>query len=160
MTTPILLADVEDLAARLGQTLTVGTTDYKRAQGNIEDVSALVLNESGQDWDQGNLPPVVKTIVLRAAERAFRNPSGAISRTMGPFAEGWSGSAATGVYLTDDEKDILDGLSAVDHGGVIMVAIDNPVYLRYRTGYAVDQYYPYSDPIPYFGPDWGTQYGD
>lgn len=149
MTQPILLAEVSDLADRLGQTLTEGTPDYRRAKANIQDVSSLVLNETGQSWDEGSVPPVVVTIVLRASERAFRNPSGAISRTMGPFAEGWNGSNAVGVYLTDAELEILQGLAATDRG-FFSIPIDNPVTDSYATLYAYDQFYPNSEPIPYF----------
>lgn len=146
----MMLADVEELSARLGQPLTIDTADYNRAKANIEDVSTLVLHESGQVWDPGNLPPVAKTIVLRASERAFRNPSGAISRTMGPFGEGYGQGNATGVYLTDEEKEILDSLATANAGGIICVGIDNPVYPYGVSLFAHDQFYPASTSFPYY----------
>lgn len=70
--------------------------------------SSLVRSAAGQDdWTADTVPAAAKGIVLQAVERKWRNPTGATSRTAGPFNEGYGGDAAHGLYLTDPEREAL-----------------------------------------------------
>jgi len=136
-----MLATVEELSKRLVQPPTPSTPDYDRAEASLEDASALVLAETGQDWDEDSVPAVAKTIVLRAAIRAYLNPTGVSARSMGPFSE----QIPDGVYLTADEQRMLERFEVADTSGIQSIQIDNPVWKpRHNDFYVHDQ----------FGGDW------
>jgi hypothetical protein len=121
-----LLADVEDLAARVGRELVEGTTEHARAVAAIADASALVCAETGQTWDTESAPQVpspVVVVVLQAAERKWRNPAGNTTRTAGPLGEGFTQQAASGVYLTEDERRILFRFST-RKSGLVSVPVE------------------------------------
>lgn len=111
------LAEIDDLEARLGRSLTGDETG--RAQAALADASALARAEGRQDWYTAEAgltaPDAVVTVVLSAARRAFENPQGYSSETVGPFTVRRD-SEALGVYLTEAEKAIVRRYRATSPG--------------------------------------------
>jgi hypothetical protein len=108
------LASIGDLEARLGRTFEGG--ELTRAIAILEDATALVRDEVGYtvwvDPDTGALlvalvPGSVRAVVLRAAERAIRNPGGFSSESSGDYTYQRTGTQQPGVFLTDGELRIL-----------------------------------------------------
>ena len=104
-----LFADIAELEARLGRQLS--STELDRARAVLEDASALVREEVGYsvwiDADTGVLndalvPASVRAIVLRAAERAMRNPGGFSAESSGDYSYQRTG-VQIGVYLSEGE---------------------------------------------------------
>lgn len=101
------LADVADLEVRLGRTF--DGADLTRAVALLDDASALVRDIAGKTW----IDPVTDTLlpvpgsirwsVLRAAERAIRNPEGFSSESAGDYSYQRTG-VQPGVYLTESEE--------------------------------------------------------
>lgn len=81
--------------------------DTARAQGNLDDASALIRAEAGSavadGWDAGTVPDVVKTICMSAAKRAFLNPDGIRGMSIDGNSAQFS-TASPDVYLTKAEK--------------------------------------------------------
>ncbi|HVL82689.1 MAG TPA: Gp19/Gp15/Gp42 family protein [Pseudonocardia sp.] len=112
------LADVHELEARLGRVFTGEET--ARAAALLDDASALVRDEAGLTWvgDDGLLtvvPAAVRAVVLKAAERAARNPDGFRSESAGDYSY-QRGDAEPGVFLTDAERRIVR--RSVGRGGL------------------------------------------
>jgi len=108
------LATVSDLEARLGRTF--AGEELTRANAVLEDATALVRDEVGYalwlDPDTEELvialvPGSVRAVVLRAAERAIRNPGGFSSESSGDYTYQRTGTQQPGVFLTDGELRIL-----------------------------------------------------
>jgi hypothetical protein len=101
------LATIPELEARLGRVLTGAELD--RANGLLDDASALVRDVAGKTWidpGTGLLEPVpgsIRWVVLRAAERAIRNPQGFSSESAGDYSYQRTG-VEPGVYLTEGEE--------------------------------------------------------
>jgi Gp19/Gp15/Gp42-like protein len=101
------LASVSDLEARLGRTFAGDETT--RALALLDDASALVRDVAGKTWinpDTGALQPVpgtIRWVVLRATERAVRNPDGFSSESAGDYSYQRVG-VEPGVYLTEGEE--------------------------------------------------------
>jgi hypothetical protein len=98
-----------ELEARLGRQLDAAELD--RARAVLEDASALVREEVGYsvwiDPDTGaflpaQVPGSVRAIVLRAAERAMRNPNGFSAESSGDYSFQRTG-VQIGVYLSEGE---------------------------------------------------------
>lgn len=107
------LAEVSDLEARLGLDAdTLTGADRVRAQAALEDASALVREETRQDWVDPDDPTLITApaplvrVVLGAAMRTYRNPDAEISQTTGPFSRTLKASEV-GVYLTPSEIAIV-----------------------------------------------------
>jgi hypothetical protein len=103
------LASVHDIEARLGREL-VGD-ELTRVIALLDDASALVRDEAGRDWigPDGSLtvvPGSVRAVVLRATERAIRNPQGFSAESAGDYSYQRTG-VQDGVYLTDAERAII-----------------------------------------------------
>lgn len=108
-----LFADIVELEARLGRQLS--STELNRARAVLEDASALVREEVGYTvWidadtgvlDESLVPASVRAIVLRAAERAMRNPGGFSAESSGDYSYQRTG-VQMGVYLTEGEQRLL-----------------------------------------------------
>jgi hypothetical protein len=101
------LASVADLEARLGREFTQG--EVRRALALLDDASALARDVAGRTWtdpETGALslvPGSVRWVVLRAAERAIRNPDGFSSESAGDYSYQRTG-VEPGVYLTEGEE--------------------------------------------------------
>lgn len=104
------LATLEELAAEVDDDAVLTS---RRAPRLLARASALVRSFTGQTWvdENGDLvddvPDAVVEVVLAAAARAWRNPSGVVQDTTGPFTVRWSERSAEGIFLTDDERLML-----------------------------------------------------
>lgn len=102
------LASVADLGLRLGVTL--AGTEAERAAAVLDDASALIRSETGEDWvdeaeQLADVPAVVESVVLAVAYRAFRNPDGFSQTSLGDAAVSYDRSEGqAAVYLTRDER--------------------------------------------------------
>ena len=102
------LATVEGLRAR-----GVDVSDAARARAAIDDVSALIHHETGNQWVidgalSAAMPPVVATIAYKAIRRALANPDDVASEQIGPFQQTRRQTDGD-VYLTTSEKETLQG---------------------------------------------------
>jgi hypothetical protein len=101
------LADVGGLEARLGRTFE--GAEATRVIALLDDASSLVRDVAGKDWidpDTGALEPVpgtVRATVLRAVERAVRNPEGFSAESAGDYSYQRTG-VQPGIYLTEAEE--------------------------------------------------------
>jgi hypothetical protein len=148
MTSP-RLASTDALGVRLGVTL--AGTDLARAGAVLDDASALIrwiaTNAAEADtpgaagWltdddppvlDTANLPDIVVTVCLSVAERAWRNPDGLRSESLGSYAVTYAGSDLAGVFLTANERALIRG--AVGSSSVGSIEMQSP-YPRTVGGY-------------------------
>ena len=107
MTLPAF-ASTDDLGVRIPNG--IADADEPRAQAALDDASALIRAEVGDDkWmtdglvDE-DLPTIIPTITMRAAYRAFTNPAEQTQSTTGPFSGSWSNAT---VYLTQNERALV-----------------------------------------------------
>lgn len=102
------LASVADLEARLGRTFT-SAEEASRAIALLDDASALARDVAGTTWIDPEtnallaVPGSVRWAVLRAAERAVRNPEGYSAESAGDYSFQRTG-VQPGVYLTEAEE--------------------------------------------------------
>lgn len=100
------LVSLDDFTLRVG---TITPADEDRAQACLDDASALIRGEAGKNWtnDDGDeladVPDVIAAICVAVAIRAFRNPEGVRSETIGGYAVTYA-DASTAVYLTPGER--------------------------------------------------------
>lgn len=123
----IPLADLTGMEVRLRRSLT--GLEATAAEAAIDDATALIRAESGRTWlDEDGLPdPRVANLVLAVALRAFRNPEGYSSQTVGSWTGTVGGTGqdvASGVYLTAHERRQLQALMGA--GGLISVPVERP----------------------------------
>lgn len=115
MTAPIL-APLESLEARLSAGLQ--DSEELRALAALEDASALVLAEVGPEkaaaWldpdhpeELGAVPPIVATVVLASARRAFLNPEGYRSESLGDWSASRGGTGDGSTYLSAEERRLI-----------------------------------------------------
>lgn len=148
------LAQVEALEARLG--VSFSGTDFGRALGALQDASALIRAEAGQDWldDDGNPDfgglsaaeiATLESVCLAVALRAYRNPSGAVQSSVGDVSVSFGRDSATGaVFLTEADRRVIRRVAGLS--SVVAVALTTP-YM----GEAVNYYVPVDyggDPFP------------
>src|SRR5690606_16028610 len=117
------LADLAALSARVPGGIPAEAE--ARAESALEDASALVRDECGQDSvaDPGELdaPAAVVRVVLGVAGRDFMNPDGARSdtETVGPHSRTMvRPDDQTGLYLTDQERAICNKYRTGAGGGL------------------------------------------
>lgn len=106
-------ASIDDLTARRQGGVRDG--ERSRAQAALEDASALIRTEVGNDYvdTTGDTPVLLTTVpdiflsvTCSAARRALDNPDGLQAETLGP----WSGTYANSsgdVYLTTAERRLV-----------------------------------------------------
>lgn len=97
-------ATTEDLATRLGRSLTAGA-ETDRAQAALDDASALVDTVA---TIPDPAPAGVKAVVCSVALRLFGNPDQLTSETIGNYT--WRVDGA-GLFLTSYEENALQRLS-------------------------------------------------
>lgn len=145
------LAAIADIETRLGLDLgSIDGNDYLRAQAVLDDASALVRAEARVDWvDVNNMPvppPAVKTVVIMAAVRGYRNPDGVASENLGGAYFYQLAPDQISVYLTDGEKDIVRKAALQSTSNVVWSGTGNittaSAYWDYRTGVdSLDKYW-------------------
>lgn len=107
--------DLDDL-------LDIEITDEDRAEALLAAASTLVRAHTGSAWvdADGNLEwedatdeklllvgDALSGVTVAAAGRAYLNPTGGTQKTVGDVSISYGSAAASGVYLTDDEKATL-----------------------------------------------------
>jgi hypothetical protein len=101
-----------DFEARLGVPVgSLAGVDLARAQAALADASDLVTAAAGDDLGDP-VAPVAVAITLNVARRAYLNPSGAVSETVGPYSVRYGDDSPNGVYLTDAERAALHSLGS------------------------------------------------
>ena len=146
----IPLATIVDLEDRYGRSFDT-EDDFRRAETLLSDASALVIDVAGTDWTVtaettpfavtlGTVPVTVVAVVCEAARRAFDNPTGLQSETIGDYTWRGTGAVSAGVYLTPTERRTV--LRAVGRLGVGSMTMTT--YLPV----------PMADPL--LGSYWGT----
>lgn len=102
-----LLASVDQLEARMSERLE--TTDMIRAEALLEDASALIRQEAGEDWvdDNGELaevPDIIVTVTVAVARRALTNPDQLQSESISSDAYSYTRTNSSDVYLKAAER--------------------------------------------------------
>jgi hypothetical protein len=133
------LVSLDDFALRVS----VSASDEERAQACLDDASALIRAEAGdEDWvdDDGGLetvPDVIAAICVAVAVRAFRNADGVRSETIGNYSVAYA-DTSTAVFITPGERRMirraagLTGISSVSLEGEW--AINPAVYVPVEGG--------------------------
>jgi len=118
------LASLEALAARMPSGIAEG--DEARARAALDDASAIIRAEAGEDWvtddeppalDEDNLPDVVVSVCLAAARRAFVNPDGVTAESLDGYSTQYRNDSAD-VYLTRHERRLVKGAAGLGSLGV------------------------------------------
>lgn len=113
-----VLASADELMRRLSREF--DDLELDRAEAILEDVSEFIRFESGKLWlkvdSNGvvlepfalDVPGIVRTLTLRVAERAVRNPEGFSSESAGDYSYQRNGATGEGgIYLTERELAML-----------------------------------------------------
>lgn len=102
-----LLATVEDLEFAVGHAIDDGLREF--AEWVLRAASARVRSYTGCDWDDPDeVPESIRVVTVAVAARVYRNPGGYVQDTTGPFTVRLAERAGDGIYLTGDEREILD----------------------------------------------------
>ena len=115
------LVSLDDFALRLGG---LAESDEDRAQACLDDASALVRAEAGgEDWvdTEGALeavPDVIVAVCVAAAMRAFRNPEGVRTESIGTYSVAYA-DTSTAVFLTEGERRIIRRAAGISGIGSI-----------------------------------------
>lgn len=128
------MADLVTLAnfqTRYGRVM-VGE-EITRVGAHITDASALVVDVADMTtaWTAATLPAAVLPIVCEVARRAFDNPAGLQSETIGDYT--WRGGASgtgvavsSGIYLTSDERRVVRRAAGRLGVGTVTLSADIP----------------------------------
>jgi hypothetical protein len=118
------LVSLDDFALRVS----VSASDEERAQACLDDASALIRAEAGdEDWVDADgaletVPDVIVAICVAVAVRAFRNPDGVRQETIGNYSVAYA-DTSTAVFITPGERRMirravgLTGISSVSLEG-------------------------------------------
>ena len=109
------LAELEDLEARLEFEL----DDDKMvtlAEGALVDATVLVREYGLSTWTASTAPPIAITLTLKAAARFMNNPMSLETARGADETNMWGETNAKGVYLTEDEKQLLRDHRKTDKG--------------------------------------------
>lgn len=142
------LATVTDLEIRLGRTFE--SSEVARALALLEDASELVRDVAGgKTWiddttgELQKVPGSVRWVVLRAAERAVRNPEGYSAESAGDYSFQRTG-VQPGIYLTEGEEKAVR--RALGKSGLWTQPVTRNEEV-YQTVWLNDQFG--TEPIPY-----------
>jgi phage gp36-like protein len=124
MSTPTL-ASLSQLEARFPGGL--HDDDTNRALAALEDASAWIRVEAGEDWldESGGLetvPAAIVSICCAVARRIVDNPAGIMQRSIAGYSEGLT-NATTDVYLTKQEKTMIHKITGT---GLTIVTLESP----------------------------------
>ena len=146
----VLPPPISALSAWIGQSL---AADDERAGAVLSAASNLVSAYAGRDWTTADAPADVVDIVVQVAARVYLSPANSNVRqwTKGPFGEGYFDAAQNGLYLTDEEKTVLNRFRSAASGlGTLSVTrgepLDGTIYVP--TGPAPSGY-----PFPWYAAD-------
>jgi hypothetical protein len=139
------LASVQDVETRLGRTFAQESPDLGRVAALLDDASALVYDVAGTSWaTPQEVPGTIRYVVLRAVERAFRNPDGFSAESDGDYSYQRTG-VEPGIYLTPGEEKAIR--RALGRGGLWTQPTERGDMCLHDTVWVNDQYG--CDPIPY-----------
>lgn len=132
----VQLADLADFEARYPRALE--SDERRRAVALLEDAANILRAEFGRDWlnddDTAVEDPVVTTVCVAMATRAFDNPEGITSYTTGTYSETRQ-ATPNAVYLTDDERALLAKIASGTISGVWTLGTTRgPVEMARRCG--------------------------
>lgn len=103
------LASVQDVESRLGRKIT-SEAEVGRVVALLDDASALVRDVAGTTWVDSDgtnhpeqVPNSIRYAVLRAVDRAMRNPDGFSAESDGDYSYQRTG-VEPGIYLTPGEE--------------------------------------------------------
>ncbi|MFB7188404.1 hypothetical protein ACFCZT_24545 [Streptomyces sp. NPDC056230] len=142
------LATLDALVARLGRPLD-DEAETALAEAALDDASDLVRHY-GLPWTPENCPPIVRRVVLRAAERIVRNPENARMEMEGSYQISLPASLPVSGELTDEEQSIVE--KAAGFNDLVSVRITRSDAPCRPTTVYVDPEGP-GEPIPFFDPD-------
>lgn len=143
------LASVQEVETRLGRQIT-SSGELGRVAALLEDASALVRDVAGTTWivdgvDQPlTVPSTIRYVVLRAVERAMRNPDGFSAESDGDYSYQRTG-VEPGIYLTPGEEKAIR--RAMGRTGLWTQPVERNDMCWSDTVWVDDQYG--CDPIPY-----------
>lgn len=109
------LAELEDLEVRLEFEL----DDDKMislAEGALVDATVLVREHGLASWTADTAPPIAVTLTLKAAARFMNNPMSLQTARAADETNMWGESNSRGVYLEEDEKQLLRDHRKTDKG--------------------------------------------
>ncbi|WJN62709.1 head-tail joining protein 1 [Streptomyces phage phiScoe15] len=141
-------ATLDDLKARLDWEL--DADEVRIAGGALEDASDLAAHY-GRAWDEANAPRLVRTLVLKAAQRYMKNPDGYTQSRAGDETLAWNDAAgenAGTVYFSDEEIKLLRSLAGKQPGVYSVPLTAYKTKLPDGTGYSPVDYG--GDPFPMF----------
>lgn len=102
-----LLATVDDLEDAVGHAIDDDLREF--AEWVLRAASARVRSYTGCEWgDPDEIPESIRVVTVAVAARVYRNPGGYVQDTTGPFTVRLAERAGDGIYLTGDEREILD----------------------------------------------------
>lgn len=167
------LATVETLAEWLG--VTISDDGEPRAEALLRGASTRVRAYTRRAWltagedgdaldtespeiDDDDLE-VARTVVLQVIGRLWHNPKGIIHESTGPFSARWAERVAEGLYLSEEDRGMLDAYRSNASPKLWTLATTRGDIPDTASVY-VDTEYPDGDPgapIPVFPADfWPT----
>lgn len=143
------LAAVTEVETRLGRQFSDDSPELGRVAALLDDASALVRDVAGTTWIDSNgdplpVPGTIRYVVLRAVERAIRNPDGFSAESDGDYSYQRTG-VEPGVYLTPGEEKAIR--RALGKTGLWTQPLERGDMCWSETVWVNDQYG--CDPIPY-----------
>lgn len=125
------LASTDDLEEYSGLSV-----DETRAEAILAAASTLVRSYTGRTWvgadsawedDVTELQQdLVQMVVVGVADRVYRNPTGVTQETSGPFSRSVAAWATSGMFLTDEEKELLPVASSSGVSGLSSIRVEAP----------------------------------
>lgn len=121
------LADIWQLEQRVPGG--IAEDDLPRALAALEDASAWVRVEAGEDWLDGDglpetVPGAVVSVCCAVARRILDNPEGLLQESIAQYSYGRT-NATTDIYLTKAEKAIVRK-AAGTAVGMVVVTLESP----------------------------------
>ena len=133
---------------------TVPAADEDRVQAFLDDACAMVNDIVGEDdaySDGDTVPGAIVSAVYTAVRRAYENPAGLTSETIGEYSYRVGTAAGAGVYFTLAEKKSIRqaagrlGASSVELEGVLPAPATDEQYLGTTGGGDDVLYFDQSD---------------
>jgi hypothetical protein len=150
----IALATIQDFTDRYGNDFSVDEETHITTL--LGDASAFVCDVAGKDWtvvdpddnsvSLGAVPALIVIVVCEAARRAFENPAGLQSETMGDYTWRAGASGGVGVFLTETEKTIVRraagkfAITSVDMTSPLPAPRLDPLISRYLSSLDEDEF--------------------
>lgn len=125
--------------------------DDARAAAVLSAATDLVRGYANRAWDDATTPDEVSVVVIQVAARVWRNPSGALSRSAGPFSETYAQDVAQGMFLSAGEQSILNRYRVTASGlNTVTTTREDP---RTGTIYVPTGPPPSGYPFPWYAAD-------